>query len=103
MNTFLNNTPLQLARQVLAAAETELAALYRAQAEDVVAVTITTRSGKPLTVPVNRKKGFNVCAQLIAASEARVSRLKVEALRQAVVDGTDAAIELKNLERHHAA
>lgn len=99
----LETSPLALARQVLAAAEAELAALYRAQAEDVVAVTITTRSGKPLTVPVNRKKGHNVCAQLIAASESRVARLKVEMLRQTVVDGTDAAITLKNLERNHAA
>ena len=88
---------LVAARQILTDAEHELAFLYHAQAEDVLSVTITSRSGKTRTLPVSRKKGIDLCSTLLATAEKRLRRLNLELLKLLKADGADAGIELQKL------
>lgn len=88
---------LTTARKILDDAANELAFLYQAQAEDVLTIAITTRSGQVLALPVSRKRGACLCKHLIAAGEKRVRRLKIDALKLAESEGDDAGIALKNM------
>lgn len=84
------------ARKILADAETELEFLYLAQAEDIISVTVNSRSGQSRTVHVGRKTGHCLCERLIRFGENRVQRLSADLLRLIRVEGSEADIELKN-------
>ena len=88
---------LATARQILTDAKTELAFLYHAQAEDVLSVTITSRSGRTRTLPVSRKGSFDLCVTLVARAEKRVRRLHLELLRLTEAEGSDAGLTLHKL------